>query len=298
MLPLLAARIFDAPHMIHPGIAATMLRAIGPHVLGVDIVLAGDGLDAAPSRARMGTVGNALGRAYERAGRVPFDVVEGVAIIAVEGILVHKGAYVGLDGCTGETSYQGLQTQIAAATASPMIRGIIFEVDSFGGEVAGAFETADMIARASKVKPTLSILTDQAYSAGYLLASQARQIVMPPSGGAGSIGVITLHADYSRQLDAAGVTVTIISSGEHKADGNAFGPLPEAVAGRIKATVDAMRLQFADAVGKGRGKRLTSSAALATEAQIYHGTAAVDAGLVDAIALPVDAARGFIDQLK
>jgi transposase len=65
----------------------------------------------------------------------------------------------------------------------------VFEVDSLGGELAGAFETADLIARLSAEKPTLAILTDHALSAGYLLASAARQIIMPEHGRAGSIGV-------------------------------------------------------------------------------------------------------------
>jgi len=33
--------------------------------------------------------------------------------------------------------------------------GVVFEVDSLGGELAGAFETADLIARLSAEKPTL-----------------------------------------------------------------------------------------------------------------------------------------------
>ena len=42
----------------------------------------------------------------------------------------------------GETSYEGLQAQVLRAMRNPTIKGVVFEVDSFGGELAGAFETA------------------------------------------------------------------------------------------------------------------------------------------------------------
>ena len=69
-------------------------------------------------------------------------------------------------------------------------KGVVFEVDSFGGELAGAFETTDLIARLSAEKPTLAILTDHTLSAAYLLASAARQIIIPEYGRAGSIGAL------------------------------------------------------------------------------------------------------------
>ena len=69
-------------------------------------------------------------------------------------------------------------------------KGVVFEVDSFGGELAGAFETTDLIARLSAEKPTLAILTNHTLAAAYLLASAARQIIIPEHGRAGSIGAL------------------------------------------------------------------------------------------------------------
>ncbi|MGA8990672.1 MAG: hypothetical protein WB500_09890 [Rhodoplanes sp.] len=93
---------------------------------------------------------------------------------------MHKGAYVG--AYSGRTSYEGLQAQVLRAMRNPAIKGVVFEVDSFAGDLAGAFETADLIARLSTEKPTLAILTDHALSAGYLLASAARQIIIQNTG--------------------------------------------------------------------------------------------------------------------
>lgn len=286
--PEIAARLFNEPLAVHEGKARTILSAIGSRVAGASIVLSEAGAVEAIAhkafgngRPSAGRLGDRLGRAYDADGVNPFDVVNGVAVIGIEGTLVHKGGYVGMS--SGQTSYQGLQTQVVRAARNPQIRGVVFEVDSFGGEVAGAFETAKMIAELSAVKPTIAILTDHALSAGYLLASAARQIIVPEHGRVGSIGVITFHADWSAALEKEGVKVTILSSGAHKADGNPYEPLPDDVATRIRADLIAMRETFAETVGRHRGKRLTKEQAMATEAADFRGTEAVKLGLADAV---------------
>lgn len=293
-MPNIAARLLNAPLLIHPGKAAAILAGLGGRITGQGVEFTG----AAPlsfaafqGRERLGTVGNALGRSFERAGRKPYDMVGNVAIIPIEGSLVHKGAFI--DSESGDTSYQGIQTQVQAAMRDSAVAGVAFEVDSPGGEVSGAFETSDMIAELSRAKPTIAILSDAAYSAGYLLASAARQIVVPEVGGAGSIGVITMHADLSQAIEAQGVKVTILSAGQHKADGNPYQPLPEDVAARIQADLEVMRQTFAARVAQYRGKRLSLDAAMATEARTYRGAEAVAAGLADATGHPAETFMAF-----
>ncbi len=289
MMTRIAARLFNAPLLVHPGKAAAILAGIGGRVAGAEVHLT-NGI--APLDHRAGTVGDQLGRAYDAHGIKTYDVVNGVAVIPVEGSLVHKGGWLGSE--SGETSYEGLQTQVLRAVRDPAVRGIAFEVDSCGGEVSGAFETSDMIFSAGQVKPTIAILSDEAYSAGYLMAAACRQVVLPETGGAGSIGVITLHTDMSRALEAAGLTVTILAAGVHKADGNPFQPLPAEVAATIRAELDGVRAMFAGRVAAYRGARLSFDQAIATEARTYAGEAAVEAGLADATGHPSDAFQAFV----
>ena len=223
---------------------------------------------------------------------MPFQVIDNVAIIPIEGTLVQKGAWIGQS--SGETSYQGLMTQVSRAAMRGGLKGVVFEIDSFGGMVNGAFETAAAMRALSKQMPTVAILTDYAYSAGYLLASQARQIIMPEFGGTGSIGVVTMHADLSRALETEGIDVTFIFSGKHKVDGNPYEPLQEDVARQLQSVVDAMRDRFAAEVGKGRGKRFTKADAMKTEAQTYSAKDAVSLGLADALGDPLQAFDSFI----
>jgi signal peptide peptidase SppA len=227
---------------------------------------------------------------------MPFHMDGSVAVIGIEGTLIHKGAFVGQS--SGETSYQGLQAQVALAMRSPKVKGVVFEVDSFGGEVSGGFETAAMIAQLSKAKPTIAILTDFAYSAAYLQASQTRAIIAPEFGGAGSIGVIMIHADYSAQLAQEGVRLTIIKAGAKKADGNPYEQLPHDVAGKWQAQVEEMRQRFAETVARGRTARLTKSAALKTEAEAFDAKDALALGLIDAIGDPGAAYDAFVKEIN
>ena len=149
------------------------------------------------------------------------------------------------------------------------------------------------MARLSAEKPTMAILTSNACSAAYLLASQARRIVMPEFGYAGSIGAVVMHVDFSAALTEAGVKVTMIQSGAHKTEGNPFEPLSVEVVDRIRAELDQVRTRFAEVVGVGRGKTLTAQAALATEAQVYSGREAVSLGLADALGDPHEAFAAF-----
>lgn len=297
LYPHQSARMFGVPLMVDPGKAVAILAGLAGSLFDGPVSIEGaepvEHIAFANGRPSMGRLGDPLGRAYEAAGagdRI-IDRVGACAVIPIEGTLVHKGKYLG--AWSGETSYEGVQARIARARRDPSVKGVVFEIDSYGGEVAGCFDTADMIAQLSAEKPTIAILTDFAFSAGYLLASACRSVILPATGGSGSIGAIMLHADYSKALDKAGIKVTVLASGKHKADGYPFDALPKEVAERYRASLDASRDLFAEAVGRYRGGRLSKASALATEAQSYRGTDAVKAGLADAAMRPSDAFQEF-----
>lgn len=304
--PEIAARLFGADLMIDPRKAAAILTGIGGRIVDggfdlggiatVDHTAFANGRPSGLDRPMAGRLSDSVGAAYDRAGKKTFDQSGPVGIIAIEGTLVHKGAYVGMS--SGRTSYQGLQTQIVRAASDDGIKGVAFEVDTFGGEVSGAFETAGMIADLSRMKPTIAILTDHAASAGYLLASAARQIVIPPTGMAGSIGVITMHADLSGKLEKDGVKVTILAAGKHKADGHPAAPLDEGVKAQTLIRLEKARQRFAAAVGAYRGERMTAAQALATEAAVYDGEEAVRVGLADAVGNAAEALARFVSAVS
>lgn len=293
LTPHIAAALFDTPLMIAPDKAAAMLMGLGGRVVDGGVVLVNPPSAELPAVARQsaGIVSDRLSPALDRHRQRGYDVVDDIAVIAVEGSLVQKGSWIGQS--SGQTTYQGLQVQITRALKDPSLKAAVVEVDSLGGQVSGAFETADLLHQLSRKMPTMAILTDTAASAGYLQASQCRQVVMPASGAAGSIGVISLHVDVSAKADREGVKVTLITAGEHKADGNPFEPLNDEFAATLRSRNEATRQAFAATVARGRGARLTKAQALATEARVYFGKDAVAKGLVDAIAPAAAAFAAF-----
>lgn len=293
----IAQRLFDTPLMYDPRKAEAFLAGLGGRIAGSQIVLSNaagavDHQAFENGRPTAGRIGDFLGRSRASYNGVMLYVERGVAVIPIEGSLVHKGTFIGES--SGVTSYEGLLAQIAIAARDEAVKAVVFEVDSYGGETSGAFETAAAIAALSKVKPTIAILTDFAYSAGYMLACQAREIIAPEFGGAGSIGVIAMHADYSGFYEQQGVKVTILKSGAHKADGNPLEPLPDEVAVRWQARIDEMRMRFAEIVGRGRGARFSKAKALKTEARAYDAKEALSLGLIDAIADPTATFEAFV----
>jgi len=214
-----------------------------------------------------------------------------VAVIEIEGVLVHKGRFTG-QFC-GNTSYEGLAAQIAMAMDDSSITAVVVEIDSPGGEVSGLGDCARALAALADAKPTVAILTDTACSAAYMLAAACRQIWLPSAGQAGSIGAITMHVDTSRAMDKAGLTVTTLHAGAHKADGSPFAPLPPAIADAVRADLESVRREMSIFIGQ-RRPALGEAGALATEARVYMGQAAVAAGLADAVVHPAEAFAQFV----
>lgn len=292
----IAQRVFNTPLMVDPAKALAFLTGLGPRITGREITVEGLAVDPAdqatatlPARATL--FGDDLTSRQARNGSQPFAVVEGIAVIEIAGTLVHRGAWIGQS--SGLTSYEGIAAQLQAALADPAIRGIALDIDSFGGEVAGAFDLADRIRAARAQKPVHAFVADHALSAAYALASQADRIILPRTGAVGSIGVVAMHSDMSVALDQKGIAVTLIHAGARKVDANPYQPLPEAVRARIAGELEDLRQLFAETVAEGRGRRLDTLQALGTEAAVFRGEAAVFAGLADEVADPVTAFRAF-----
>lgn len=286
--PEIASRMFNTPLMLHPAKGDVIARAFGPRVLGLpDIQVHGAGSET------MGLIGDPMGEWGDESAPRERD---GVAFIEIEGSLVNKGKWIGKS--SGLTSYEGIISQANSVENDPSVRGVICEVDCFGGEVTGVFDAAERLFELSQVKPTIAVLTDHACSAGYLLASACRQVIIPSTGICGSIGVISMHVDMSAWLAKTGLSVTILKAGAHKADLNPYEAIPKEVLERELAELEELRIEFAATVARFRAGRLDLKSALATEAGVYRGQKAVEAGLADAVARPSQVLEAFEAELS
>lgn len=183
----------------------------------------------------------------------------------------------------GTTSYEFLSFAIESAASDPKVRSLLLDLDSPGGHVTGMTELASTIRRVNSSKPVTASVNGLCCSAGYCLASAARSIVTTPSSTIGSIGVVMVHGDFSRALDKAGVTPSLVFAGAKKTQGNMYQPLSQDDRAALQKEVDGFYSILCASVAAGRGYRLTESAARSTEAATYIGKDAVKAGLADTI---------------
>ena len=259
------AAIVAEPLLIAPTHAQAMLEALRrePSAEGYD-----HGLDVAA------VFGVSLS-----APEKPFAFADGVAYIPVRGSLINRST----SSYSWMTGYKGITQRVAAAVADPDVRAVVFDVDSYGGEAAGCFECAAEVRQMLRDsgKPSMAVVDSNAYSAGYALAIAADQVAVIPSGGAGSIGVVTMHVDFSKAMDDYGVKYTLIYSGAHKVDGNPYESLPDDVRASIQARVDGKREAFVAHVAAMRG--MDPDKVRATEARSYDAAEALSLGLIDAV---------------
>lgn len=222
----------------------------------------------------------------------PYRMVQGAAVIPIQGALLHRfpGSF------RFATGYDYVAALFDMAMRDEDVTGIVLDVNSGGGQVDGAFELANKIYSARGEKPINAIVDAHAYSAAYLIASAADSMTVPRTGGAGSVGVVTMHADMSKMLDDVGVKITFIHAGARKVDGNPYMALPDDVRERIQTRIDASYDIFVDAVARHRG--LSAEAIKATEAGVFGGDEALSLGLVDAVGSPEESLAAFVAGLN
>ena len=259
MLPHIASRVLDTPLAIGQAKLGAILAVIGPRI-GVE----------APASGMM---------ILNREG------LPAPAVIPVFGTLVKRAGAV--EAASGLTSYGHLEEQIMDAATDPAVRAILLDIDSPGGEAAGVFDLSDLVYEARSLKPVWAVADEEAFSGAYAIASAAERLIVPRTGGLGSIGVVALHVDRSARDAMEGFRTTTVYAGAAKNDFNPHETLKDGARQRLQSEVDRVYALFVDTVARNRG--LTADAVRATEAELFFGEDAVGAGLADEVGTLRDA---------
>ena len=175
--------------------------------------------------------------------------------------------------------------QIRAARQDDEVAGILFEVDSPGGEVTAADEIHRELTlfKESRADRKIVVLVhDLAASGGYYVSVPADRIVAQPTALVGSIGVILQTLNVHGLGEKLGVTDTTIKSGKNKDLLNPFQPVdPEQIA-LLQESIDAMYARFVNLVAQGRGLKADAVRPLA-DGRVFTADEALRHKLVDAI---------------
>jgi signal peptide peptidase SppA len=248
--PHIAARIFNTPLLIHPQKLDAIIAGLGARVVGRELVLdAAAGDDS--MQPEMFTT-----RRGERVDGAGYRNVDGVAVIPINGALVHKSK---VDADSNYLlGYNDMAARVEHAQDNPDIHAVLQVWDSPGGEVQGAFEFAQRMLDLRDKKPMYSIADGMAASAAMLGASASDKLFITNTGYAGSIGVVMRHVDFSRALANDGIAVTHIFAGAHKVDGNPYEQLPASVRADFQAEINSLYDMFVGAMAKHMGSRSCS----------------------------------------
>lgn len=163
------------------------------------------------------------------------------------------------------------------------VEAIVIDIDSPGGVIDLVPEMAAQILAARGSKPIVAVANTMAASAAYWIASAADELVVTPSGQVGSIGVYTIHEDFSKMEQMMGISTTIISAGPFKTDGNPYEPLSRGALAAMQDQVDTLYGMFTDAVAAGRGVKAAGVRAGFGEGRLVLAGQALQLKMVDRV---------------
>ncbi len=279
-LPRVMTRLFGKPLMVSPEKLEAILAGLGPRL----------GIEASPlaSDKQADAIGAFLDDDDENdeGTAQPFQMLpDGIALISVEGTLVYKSSWLG--ALSGLVGYGDIRSSLDAAVADDAVKGILLQVDSYGGEVNGCFDLSDAVFEARAKKPIYGVAADDSFSAAYALLSACSKVFVSRTSGVGSVGVVALHVDQSAADKERGLKYTYVFSGDRKIDGNPHQPLSTPALQNLQSECDRMRALFAASVAKYRG--LSVDDVVATEAKCFFGEHGISAKFADAMGTPADA---------
>ena len=201
-----------------------------------------------------------------------FILNEGAAHIPIVGALIKEPDFFFSLFGPGATVYGDIVRSILAAEANADVERIVLEIDSPGGESAGFFETAAVIA--ATVKPIEAQVTDFAASGAFGLATQADRIVVNNSMAlVGSVGVAT-----SATISENRVNIASTKAPKKRPDLST----DEGIAA-IREQLDAIHGEFASILAAGRGVSVATVDADFGQGAMVIAKTALQAGMIDGI---------------
>ena len=259
----IAASFFNRPWAIDPA-------KMDELVAFMEIKMSGGSISAEDIQA---AVGRDNGGNEQRAGAI--------AILPVRGVLSPRMNM--LNDISGGTSYEMLGKQLRTLVSDSGVGAIILDIDSPGGSGEGLPEFAAEVFAARSEKKIVAIGNTQALSAAYWIGTAADELVALSSSWIGSVGVVMVHKDISKQLEADGVATTIISAGKFKTETSDLGPLSEEALVHLQENADHFYNMFVDGVAKNRGVSVSDVRSGFGEGRVMPAEMALKENMIDGI---------------
>jgi len=211
---------------------------------------------------------------------------DGIAVIHVDGALSYRSDF--MKAWYGMDTYESIGNAFDECLADDSVKGILFDINSPGGEVGGVADLAAKIFAARGRKPCgINARTGgMMCSAAYWLASACEKIACADNAEIGSIGVLCTFS----KLDSEFSTTVVSNLSTNKC------PSPEEPEGLavIKKELDDLASVFIDSVAKYRGTDYQTVLTEYGQGGVFIGQKAVNAGLADEVVSMEDLIREMV----
>jgi capsid assembly protease len=194
--------------------------------------------------------GIALAAQLRAARTVPVPNGGSIAVIPIKGVIAPRMNM--FSEVSGGATFEALGQQVEDAARDPNIKTIVLDVDSPGGNVAGATVFHKQVADANAIKPVIGQVQYTGASAAYWALSACSEIVAAPGSIVGSIGIYALHDNIREALARRGIQREVLSAGKYKAEGVDGGALTDEARAHVQGLIDGAYGRFVGDVARGR----------------------------------------------
>lgn len=246
---------------------------------------AGPRADVPPAPAAWGSVSYEAEEQSERPYRL---LADGTAIVSVTGALYSDSAPWWLVWVTDGTAYGQVVHRVTRAVEDTLVRRIVVDFDSPGGQVTGCAEAAAALRELAGRKAIVAYARGYCASAAYWLASQCGEVTASPTACVGSIGVVVHLYDSDRRLNLAGIDHYVVTN--EGSPRKAPDISQESGRADVQRVCDQIAEAFYAAVAVGRGVDEAWVRESMGRGAVLVGSDAVEARLVDRLVVGPEAA--------
>ena len=237
-------------------------------------------LDALKKAAKLDALRKVSAKDYLRAHvgasgkRVPR-----IAYLVAQGDIL-RGRAADFLGEDTAISPEPIARQMRMIADDPSIQGVIFRIDSPGGDAVASDEILREARLLSQKKPMVISMSDVAASGGYYIAMTGDPVVAYPGTLTGSIGVVYGKPNLKGLYEKLGVSKEILKRGRFADIDTTSQPLTEEGRKKLQEGIQAIYKGFVTRVSEGRKKSYAEVDTVA-QGRVWLGAQAKPVALVD-----------------
>lgn len=223
----------------------------------------------------------------DRKGLYLLDRVGNMAIVKVHGSLTntHQWWHAWIAGYVA--SYEAIADALQIALDEEGVDEILMDFATGGGVVRGLDIMSDAMRRADKRKPVYAHTDSHAFSAGYWMASTARQVTASRMAEVGSIGTLMVLTTYVKAAEKEGIEYHVFRAGEFKALGLPYEELDDKAKAYIQDNLEKTNRFFLEHVSRNRNLMMSERERWA-EGKTFFAEEALAVGLIDRVTTLAD----------